>query len=1021
MTSLHKRLTVFLTCLLAALLPVAPVCAENAERMLLNGSFEMTDKDKKFTFTDKYKIQNAGVVWAWNTTASDNQIEIFQNNQNVYLKNELSAVTLKASDGTYAAELNANQESTLYQVVSTEPLSLYEWGLDHGSRTALDTMALIIGPNQPVAPAKSDSKDQFMRMVDWLGEEGNPLSSGFEKGIQNGGAPVVVYSAKFAENGSFTAPDDPFSLTPSETHTEKWYIWVMSDQCAKAGDEFNPWGHYGTNDTSLTDAQRILYRYPVPSGQKETIFAFVSVQSAKGDKSYGNFLDGINFKLYHPLHGSTTPNGSADVTESDGKGSFSGDISATQDLSAYIPDDSSYTIQATIAEADKATVTFAGVYYTVPDGQGGSKTTFISSEDAGFVKSGSETGPGDIDYTYELKNVRTSVSLHFVFIKSPEITFDANGGIPYACPNGSNYYDFAPQIKDGQMTYIPPYTFGNAVGYEGWRFCGWQLNDDAGPRTDLGLLTERYAVACNYVNSQDGLPVKRQNFVVLKAGLSFRGSTQDDNGVVWLRGEKDALYDDVATGLTMVAQWKWRQSFIPETRTQSLAYAPSNEGGDVTVVTGSENGENGAKIRYADEGEIITAEASAHPGYRFDGWYDAGDNLVTLSTTLTYREDMRQVNTYYARFTRIFTQTYARQLPSDEGWVTLAPEAFADDLTISSTLVTGSYGMPAGSEAGCSDAYTLAGWFDAGGAAVPQDMLAAGNPAALDYAIREDADYFARFLPKGIAELAYDANGGTGSMPSRFGPGNSSVQVEKSGFTAPSGDHRFIGWNTRPDGTGDAYRAGDVIALTAERTVLYAQWEEKLRLSYDANGGFGSMPDSACYAGESVTLADNGFTAPSGDHRFIGWNTRPDGTGDAYRAGDVIALTAERTVLYAQWEEKLRLTYDANGGFGSMPDSACYAGESVTLADNGFTAPSGDHRFIGWNTKPDGTGDAYRSGDAIALTAERIVLYAQWEEVRLEDADLPQTGDASRLGLWCLLAAAAAGALARLARIRRRG
>ena len=940
MTSLHKRLTVFLTCLLAALLPVAPVCAENAERMLLNGSFEMTDKDKKFTFTDKYKIQNAGVVWAWNTTASDNQIEIFQNNQNVYLKNELSAVTLKASDGTYAAELNANQESTLYQVVSTEPLSLYEWGLDHGSRTALDTMALIIGPNQPVA----DSKDQFMRMVDWLGEEGNPLSSGFEKGIQNGGAPVVVYSAKFAENGSFTAPDDPFSLTPSETHTEKWYIWVMSDQCAKAGDEFNPWGHYGTNDTSLTDAQRILYRYPVPSGQKETIFAFVSVQSAKGDKSYGNFLDGINFKLYHPLHGSTTPNGSADVTESDGKGSFSGDISATQDLSAYIPDDSSYTIQATIAEADKATVTFAGVYYTVPDGQGGSKTTFISSEDAGFVKSGSETGPGDIDYTYELKNVRTSVSLHFVFIKSPEITFDANGGIPYACPNGSNYYDFAPQIKDGQMTYIPPYTFGNAVGYEGWRFCGWQLNDDAGPRTDLGLLTERYAVACNYVNSQDGLPVKRQNFVVLKAGLSFRGSTQDDNGVVWLRGEKDALYDDVATGLTMVAQWKWRQSFIPETRTQSLAYAPSNEGGDVTVVTGSENGENGAKIRYADEGEIITAEASAHPGYRFDGWYDAGDNLVTLSTTLTYREDMRQVNTYYARFTRIFTQTYARQLPSDEGWVTLAPEAFADDLTISSTLVTGSYGMPAGSEAGCSDAYTLAGWFDAGGAAVPQDMLAAGNPAALDYAIREDADYFARFLPKGIAELAYDANGGTGSMPSRFGPENSSVQVEKSGFTAPSGDHRFIGWNTKPDGTGDAYRAGDALALTAERTVLYAQWEEKLRLTYDANGGFGSMPDAACDAGESVTLADNGFTAPSGDHRFIGWNTRPDGTGDAYRAGDAIALTAERTVLYAQWEE-----------------------------------------------------------------------------VRLEDADLPQTGDASRLGLWCLLAAAAVGALACLARIRRRG
>lgn len=678
MTSLHMRLTVFLACLLTALLLTAPVCAEDAQRMLLNGSFEYLnsyDPDDPNThagisidgkgYTQLDQSIEAQIIWAWKTTAAEHKIELFRTNKGVFIPN----VTLNPSDGSVGAELNADEESTLYQVVNTEPLSLYEWGLDHGSRSEADTMALIIGPNQTVAPGKpaKDGKDQFMQMVDWLKGEGRPFSTGFTQGIERDGEPVILYSAKFAEKGSFENTEDPFSLTPSEIHTEKWYIWVMTDADDETANATNPWFSYGTNDSTLTDAQRIRYRYPVPNEQKKTIFAFVSVQSAKKNNTFGNFLDGINFKLYHPLHGSTTPNGSASVNESDDKGNFSGSISATQDLSAYIPNGSSYTIQATIAEADKATVTFAGVYYTVPDGQGGSKTTFISSEDAGFVKSGSETGPGSIDYTYQLMNVRSSVSLHFVFIKSPEITFDANGGIPYQCPpDGNNYYDFAPKVVDGEMTYTPPYTFSNAVGYEGWLFCGWQLNDDDGPKTELGLLSGEHAVACNYLNSQDNQPIKQQNFVVLKAGQSFRGSTQDDNGVVWLRGEKDALYDDVATGLTMVAQWKWRQSFIPETRNQSLSYSASGEGGYVSV-TGGSTDENGKTTCYADEGEIITAVATARPNYRFDGWYDAAGNLATFRETLTYREDRQQVNTYYARFTRLYTQTYERQIPGDNG------------------------------------------------------------------------------------------------------------------------------------------------------------------------------------------------------------------------------------------------------------------------------------------------------------------------------------------------------------------
>ena len=339
MTSLHKRLTVFLTCLLAALLPVAPVCAEDAQRMLLNGSFEYLnsyDPDDPNThagisidgkgYTQLDQSIEAQKIWAWKTTAAEHKIELFKTNNGVYIPN----VTLNPSDGSVGAELNADEESTLYQVVNTEPLSLYEWGLDHGSRSSADTMALIIGPNQTVAPGKpaKNGRDQFMQMVDWLKETGE-IPSEQQMGIANDGKPVILYSTKFTEKVSFENAEDPFSLTPSGIHTEKWYVWVMTDADDETANATNPWFSYGTNDSALTDAQRIRYRYPVPNEQKKTIFAFVSVQSAKKNNTFGNFLDGINFKLYHPLQGSTTPNGSASVNESDDKGNFSGSISAT--------------------------------------------------------------------------------------------------------------------------------------------------------------------------------------------------------------------------------------------------------------------------------------------------------------------------------------------------------------------------------------------------------------------------------------------------------------------------------------------------------------------------------------------------------------------------------------------------------------------------------------------------------------------------------------------------------------------
>ena len=130
----------------------------SAPNNLQNGSFEEGQ-----TWTNNFLQPNQSEVPSWNTTAFEGKIELFRENTGTYI----SGVTLKPTDGSYAAELNADEESTLYQIVSTTPSSIYEWGLDHGSRNGTDTMALVIGPKQsmdPSKPSQAGRDHRFLRL-----------------------------------------------------------------------------------------------------------------------------------------------------------------------------------------------------------------------------------------------------------------------------------------------------------------------------------------------------------------------------------------------------------------------------------------------------------------------------------------------------------------------------------------------------------------------------------------------------------------------------------------------------------------------------------------------------------------------------------------------------------------------------------------------------------------------------------------------------------------------------------------
>lgn len=138
------------------------VLSSKAKR-IQNGSFEYNADGSPYVQASGNQPQSH-TIQAWNTTAEENKVELFNASSMAHMSASDSAKNY-IPDGTYAAELNADEPGSLYQIVNTLPSSTYLWGLDHRGRSGEDTMALVIGPNQEVRPSKKQRLNQFRNNV----------------------------------------------------------------------------------------------------------------------------------------------------------------------------------------------------------------------------------------------------------------------------------------------------------------------------------------------------------------------------------------------------------------------------------------------------------------------------------------------------------------------------------------------------------------------------------------------------------------------------------------------------------------------------------------------------------------------------------------------------------------------------------------------------------------------------------------------------------------------------------------
>ncbi|MDO5399548.1 MAG: InlB B-repeat-containing protein [Eubacteriales bacterium] len=432
----------------------------------------------------------------------------------------------------------------------------------------------------------------------------------------------------------------------------------------------------------------------------------------------------------------------------------------------------------------------------------------------------------------------------------------------------------------------------------------------------------------------------------------------------------------------------------------------------------------------------------AREGFRFDGWYTAETGGERFDESLPILK-----NTHlYARWVRIFTLTYdpsggenpppqqqveagenamftiSHQVPTRPGWAFLGwaespdgslpqlhggdPCRVDGDLTLYAlwkrdlvlvtvvfldretesarlSLVSGQCPGGAMAEAPARPGYDFLGWntsWDGSGEALTADSVVESDTTV--YACwAKIPTVTLTFLDRGQAVDWFTL--AVGESPADQLP---AAPVRKG--------YLFLGWQDE-NGTLLAAEA----SVTQDMT-LCAAWEKITRGTVTFLDGEGEPREITLDLG--AKLGDNLPPDPTRPgFRFLGWNTREDGTGSKLYRSTVLR---EDLTVWAQWEEIQYVTVTFHDPFeGSF---------SLTLEQNtkpGDRFPANPTRpgysFRGWYTGENGNGQKVTKSTKIG---EDTHLYACWKR---KDPTNARTADPSNIHLWTAILAVTAMSL----------
>ncbi|KAK2950241.1 hypothetical protein BLNAU_14825 [Blattamonas nauphoetae] len=201
--------------------------------------------------------------------------------------------------------------------------------------------------------------------------------------------------------------------------------------------------------------------------------------------------------------------------------------------------------------------------------------------------------------------------------------------------------------------------------------------------------------------------------------------------------------------------------------------------------------------------------------------------------------------------------------------------------------------------------------------------------------------------------------------------GSCNVYMEEK-FSLTFGSHTYT-FSLFDNTTGQAFK--NLLPLTLSMTDVNSN-EKFIRLPQslpqnEASPGQINSGDIYLYGSNGLVLFYKSFPT-SYSYTGIGTVDSPESLETALGTGTV-SITFRSQADPVQ----LILTYDINGGTGTIPERvAGEFGSNITL-HNGSGFVRTNHTFVGWCTSENGTGTNYSTGSIFTLTSNTI-LYAKW-------------------------------------------
>mgnify|MGYP000546809967 FL=1 len=169
---------------------------------------------------------------------------------------------------------------------------------------------------------------------------------------------------------------------------------------------------------------------------------------------------------------------------------------------------------------------------------------------------------------------------------------------------------------------------------------------------------------------------------------------------------------------------------------------------------------------------------------------------------------------------------------------------------------------------------------------------------------------------------------------------------------------------TKPGYTGDTYCSvcNELLNQGEEipKTGAHITWMIDGEVAAEEDYLKGTMPS---FKGSTDKAPDENYR-----YTFVGWNPE-------------VVVAEEDATYTAQYSATARvfytITFNANGGEGSMEPQRFEVGVDTALNTNAFTREN--YNFIGWNTAADGSGATYADEGAILELTGDMTLYAQWQ------------------------------------------